>query len=235
MKVIGAGFGRTGTLSLKLALEQLGFNPCYHMQEVMMNNRDHVPLFTEAAQGKPVDWKAMFARYQATVDWPACTFYKQLMEVYPDAKVLLSVRDPAKWYESAANTIHRVSQDGFPRVMRLMFPALKSFIEMTNTLIWQGTFGGRFAERDHAIEVFNRHNEEVKRTVPPERLLVYDVKEGWEPLCRFLGVPVPSTPFPRVNDTATFNNRLTRRKRIMQSMLAAIVALLGWAVYWVVR
>lgn len=235
MKVIGAGFGRTGTLSLKLALEQLGFNPCYHMQEVIMNNRDHATLWTAAAQGKPVDWKALFAKYQATVDWPACTFYKQLMEVYPDAKVLLSVRDPVKWYESAANTIFRVSREGFPRLMGLMFPGLKGLIEMTHTLIWQGTFDGKFADRDHAIAVFNRHNEEVKRTVPPERLLVYDVKEGWEPLCRFLQVPVPNTPFPRVNDTATFNNRLKVRKRIMQGALTAIVALLGWAVYWVVR
>lgn len=236
MKVIGAGFGRTGTLSLKLALEQLGFDPCYHMREVVMKNRAHAPLFTAAAQGKPVDWKAVFVKYQATVDWPGCTFYKQLMEVYPDAKVLLSVRDSAKWYESAFNTIFQVSKNGFPRWMRVFFPGLGGMGEMVQALIWQGTFGGRFTDRDYAIEVFNRHNEEVKRTVPPERLLVYDVKEGWEPLCRFLQVPVPKdTPFPRLNDTATFNNFMKMRKRVMQGALAVLVALLGWAVYWVVR
>jgi hypothetical protein len=235
MKVIGAGFGRTGTLSLKVALEELGFKPCYHMMELITKHREHAALWLAAFQRKPVDWKSMLAEYQACVDWPSTTFYKELMEVYPDAKVLLSVRDPGKWYESVTNTIFRVST-GIPKWVKLAVPALGAMGEMSNALIWEGTFGGKFLDRDHAIAVFNRHIEEVKRTVPPERLLVYDVKQGWEPLCQFLGVPVPKDkPFPRVNDTVEFNKRIERRKRIMQGVLAALVALLGWAVYLVVR
>jgi hypothetical protein len=211
MKVIGAGFGRTGTYSLKVALEELGFGPCYHMLEVFANPQ-HVPFWQMAAEGKNVDWIGFFAGYNATVDWPGCTFYEQLMHVYPDAKVLLSVRDPDKWYESVSNTIspRSTAREGLPEL-----PDVHGSGRMAETLIWQGTFGGHIDDTEHAIAVFERHNEEVKARVPAEKLLVFDVKQGWEPLCRFLGIEVPpGKPFPRLNDTAAFQQRVRERAQV---------------------
>ena len=188
MKLIGAGFGRTGTTSLKAALEKLGFDPCYHMTEVFAHP-DHADFWVAAWHGEPVDWDGVLGDYEATVDWPACTFYKELMRRNPEAKVLLSVRDPERWYESTRSTIYE-----------LTFTGRRS--SLAKDIIWQGTFDGRFEDKSYAIEVFERHNEEVKRHVPRENLLVYEVKEGWGPLCEFLDVPVPDEPFPYLNDTA---------------------------------
>jgi hypothetical protein len=199
LKIIGAGFGRTGTLSLKHALESLGFGPCYHMSELF--ERPHVDEQWDAiVEGEPADWHMIFKGYQATVDWPACAYYKELMQVYPDAKVLLSVRDPEKWYESVASTIYRVSYQNPD-----FNPTRSTHRHLVSGLIWQKTFDNRFEDKDYAIGVFLRHNEEVKRYVPAEKLLVYNVKEGWEPLCAFLGVAVPAgRAFPHDNDRASF-------------------------------
>jgi Sulfotransferase domain len=199
LKVIGAGFGRTGTLSLKSALEELGFGPCYHMTE-LFEKPGATEQWSAIANGEPIDWNTVFDGYQATVDWPACAVYKELIQVYPAAKVLLSVRDPEKWYESVASTIYQSSnRDPTPLHAR-----------MIDTLIWQGTFNGRFEEKDYAIAIFQRHIEEVKRDVPPEKLLVYDVKEGWPPLCTFLGVEVPAEKsFPHLNDRESFLSRIS--------------------------
>ena len=206
MEVIGAGFGRTGTMLLKVALEQLGFGPCYHMIEIF-EHRDHVPLWEAAARGETVDWEEMFAGYRATVDWPGCSFYKELMEAYPNAKVLLSVRALDNWYESARNTIYTTLDIPDPPPGR----------RVVDKLVWEQTFGGDFEDRQHAIEVFEQHNEEVKKQVPPARLLVYEVREGWEPLCEFLGVEVPKDmPFPRLNDTESFNQRIQQRRQQTQ-------------------
>ncbi|MGA7672582.1 MAG: sulfotransferase family protein [Nitrolancea sp.] len=201
MKVIGAGFGRTGTYSLKVALEMLGFGPCYHMVEVFQNP-EHVATWQAAGDGQPVDWKALLDGYHAAVDWPACRFYADLMDVFPDAKVLLTVRDPEKWHTSVMNTIHPRNNDESDD------PKSLAQRRMTTSVIWDGTFNGRLDEKDYAIGIYERHIEEVKQRVPADRLLVYQVSEGWEPLCRFLDVPVPTdTPFPRLNDTESFRQR----------------------------
>lgn len=210
LKVIGAGFGRTGTMSLKTALEELGLGPCYHMIEVFDKPR-HVELWQAAGEGKPIDWHELFDGYNSAVDWPTCAFYAQLMQAYPDAKVLLSVRDPERWYESVINTIYGTSRGviGSP-----LGPDDRTFSRMVNTVIWQGTFGGAFEDKQHALAVFERHIQEVKDRVPADRLLVYDVKEGWEPLCRFLNVPAPTDkPFPRLNDTAAFQEMVQGREQ----------------------
>jgi hypothetical protein len=205
LKVIGAGFGRTGTLSIKHALEELGFGPCYHMTELF--DKPGVDAQWDAiVRGEPVDWNTVFKGYQATVDWPACTFYKELMQAYPDAKVLLTVRDPEKWYESVTNTIYRVSRLNPDH-------ALTTHGRMVNALIWQGTFDNRLEDKDYAITVFLRHIEEVKQYAPAEKLLVYNVKEGWEPLCAFLEVEVPAgRPFPHDNDRASFVGDIRRQQ-----------------------
>lgn len=216
IKVIGAGFGRTGTFSLKVALEELGFNQCYHMKE-LFEHPENVTYWEDAGQGKSVDWDTLFKGYQAIVDYPGCRYYRQLMQHYPEAKVILTVRDPDSWYESALNTIYRVEPSGWQKLlMALQLPfsprlrGMMRVIRMANKQIWEEDFQGKFEDKEYALQVFNRHIEEVKRVVPPERLLVYQVKEGWEPLCRFLDVPVPDKPFPRLNDRASFQEQLRK-------------------------
>jgi len=236
IQVIGAGLGRTGTLSLKLALEELGFSQCYHMTEVLARMQD-ARVWDAAARGEPVDWDALFRGYQATVDWPGCSFYEELLRRYPDAKVILTVRDPERWYDSARQTIYYV-RHAFPSWARLMNPRMGPFIRMLDRLIWDGTFQGRFEDKSFAIAVFNRHNEQVRRVVPPDRLLVYEVKEGWGPLCAFLGVPVPDgKPFPHVNDATEFRSRIRRIARIMRAVgcgvVGIIVAILVGLAIWI--
>lgn len=228
LKVIGAGFGRTGTTSIKAALEQLGFTQCYHMQEVIKHPA-HVQHWTAALDGKSVDWDVIFAGYQATVDWPACNFYEQLMAHYPDAKVLLTVRDPDKWYDSCLHTIYAMYHKPVMRFVRRLLPPMQRFMAMNDRLIWQGDFQGRFADRVYAIKVFNERNAAIKAAVPAERLLVYDVKEGWEPLCHFLNVPVPQgVPFPHLNDSGTFQRMFQLAYGLVGLLLVAGVALLWW-------
>jgi hypothetical protein len=199
LSVIGAGFGRTGTLSLKLALEQLGFGPSYHMLEVL-KAPEAAGDWEAAADGKPVDWEKVFAGYRATVDWPGATFWRELAEAYPAAKVVLTQRDPEAWFASTQATIFRAAfndeAEPFPRMIRKVIGAL---------------FEQRMHDKAHVIEVYNRHNETVRRTIPPERLLVYDLAEGWGPLCAFLGAPEPQDPMPRVNSTEDFLRELPAR------------------------
>jgi hypothetical protein len=217
MRVIGAGFGRTGTTSLKAALEELGFGPSYTLGEVF-RNPEHVRVWEAASDpaGEEMDWEGFLAGYGAAVDWPACSFYEELMEAFPEASVILTVRDPAAWYESMRSTIHglrRLTCGPFP--VRAAFalaapfvPGVTGTVRLADRLVWEGTFEGRFEDRAYAMEVFERHNEAVRLRVPPERLLVFDVREGWGPLCDFLGVEVPEEPFPRLNETREMQRRL---------------------------
>lgn len=203
LSVIGAGFGRTGTLSLKSALEMLGTGRCYHMVEVFANP-SHVPVWRDATEGRFVDWNDLFAGYGATVDWPACAFWRELTAHWPEAKVILTERDPERWYESVRETIYLALTREIPPEAPEHARAHQA---MVRRLILERTFDDRFEDREHAIAAYRRHNEAVKRSVPPERLLVFDVAEGWEPLCRFLGRPLPEAPFPRVNSADEFRQR----------------------------
>ena len=204
MKVIGAGFGRTGTMSLKGALEQLGFGPSFHMIDVA-RQPELLPGWQAAVDGEPVDWKELFDGWESTVDWPACTFWEQIWHTFPDAKVLLSVRDPEAWYASCLKSIHASAQAAVKGELEGgSVEVSPEAMKMINGLIWNGTFEGRFEDKDFAIEVFNAHNEDVKRKVPADRLLVYEITEGWEPLCEFLEVPVPDAPMPHLNDATSF-------------------------------
>ena len=199
--VIGAGFGRTGTLSLKGALERLGFGPCYHMVEVFQN-----PAFMQywgaAARGEPVDWAEVVKGYRSGVDWPLSTYYAELAEAFPEAKVILSVREPEGWFKSLHATIFAPEN-----MERFLDPQTPQDMADMGKKIMIETFDGKADDKEHAIGVFNRHIEEVKRTIPADRLLVYEVGSGWEPLCTFLGVPVPDEPYPSVNSTEDFKKR----------------------------
>lgn len=195
-------------MSLKAALEELGFGPCYHMVEVF-EHPEHAATWTEASAGSAVDWQKFLAPYQAAVDWPACTFYQQLMQAFPDARVLLTVRDPDAWYDSARNTIYQATAS---RAGSGAGPGGPPAGAMINTIIWQRTFHGAFEDKERAIAIYEQHNRAVQEHVPAEKLLVYEVKDGWEPLCRFLNVPVPAgTPFPRLNDAVTFRQNIQER------------------------
>lgn len=208
IRVIGAGIGRTGTTSLKLALEQLGFNKCYHMEEVA-EHPEHAPIWLAAANGRDVAWDDLFAGYQAAVDLPTYAFYRELMAYYPHAKVILTLRDPEVWYASAAQTIFRLpprSLMGPLRLLSLFNNDLKTLIKIepvARQVGYEYFFKGDLS-KENAIRVFNQHNQAVQQTVPPERLLVYDVRQGWEPLCSFLQLPVPDAPFPHENTRAEF-------------------------------
>jgi hypothetical protein len=236
VKVIGAGFGRTGTMSLKVALETLGFDPCYHMTEVFAHP-EHTGFWISAWRGEPADWDGILGEYEAAVDWPACTFYEELMERHPDAKVILSVREPERWYESVRNTIYELSVV-IPRhpIYRIGYKLVSFFVfrgpgnrNLADAIIWQGTFDDRFEDKHHAIEVFERHDAEVQRRVPKDRLLVYDVKAGWGPLCEFLGVEEPEEPFPRTNDAVEMRRRLRGVKAISIAVPVTLTLLAGAA------
>ena len=208
LKVIGAGYGRTGTLSLKAAFEELGFGKCYHMKELIMDPSP-VNEWFNALNKKPTNWDLVFDGYHSAVDFPVCAYYKELMDKYPEAKVILTVRDPEKWYHSAVNTILNLSPPA-SMMLKLFLQAPFSKkrrnqirLGMHNDKLLNSTFPDK-NDQEKTIAVFNKHNEEVKKHVPADRLLVFEVKQGWEPLCTFLGVTVPDTPFPRTNQKEDF-------------------------------
>jgi hypothetical protein len=203
LKVIGAGFGRTGTMSLKHALQMLGLGRCYHMEEVMLNG--HFDRWEVAAQAAEPDWDGIFAGFTATVDWPAATFWRQLVDYYPQAKVILSVRDSSEaWFESTQRTILS------PQLIAMLPPEMKEMLWHT---IWR-LFDGKINDRDRCIEVYERHNAEVIAGIPADRLLVYKPGDGWEPLCDFLGCAVPTEAYPRLNDSAAFLEGLGNMDRL---------------------
>lgn len=194
LSVIGAGFGRTGTHTLNLALEMLGFGPCHHMEDVIKSDQQKA-WFRAAGRGEPVDWDEVYAGYKSAVDWPTAYFWRELAEHYPTAKIILTVRNSEEWYKSARATIfNTMREDASP----------ESF---GRAVIANKVFGGRIDDEAHVIHVLEEHNAEVIRTIEPSRLLVYQVAEGWPKLCGFLGVPIPAEPFPRSNTSAEFQAR----------------------------
>ncbi|MFI5316978.1 MAG: sulfotransferase family protein [Myxococcota bacterium] len=197
LRVVGAGLGRTGTLSLKVALEKLLGAPCYHMMEVFVHP-EHAPAWLSAGRGQMPDWDELFKGYAAAVDWPACAWWPEISAKYPDALVLLSTRDSSEtWWNSANETIFPSSSKAPAGVFRDMLSAMFS-----------SRFTANIHDRAAAIAAYERHNAEVRRRVPKHRLLEYQPGDGWAPLCRALGVPVPSEPYPKVNTREEFAARV---------------------------
>ena len=199
IKVIGAGFGRNGTMSLKLALEQLGFDRCYHMM-TLDQEKDEDLVWLSACRGEPVDFDKLFEGYQASVDWPSCNFWREQLAWYPQAKVILSERDPERWYKSIMSTIYAASV----AMKDVDDPLMQRRSQMVFELIWDGLFDGRMDDEAHVIDVYLKHNQQVKDEVPADKLLVFESSQGWAPLCDFLEVPVPDGPYPRTNTTEDF-------------------------------
>jgi hypothetical protein len=215
MKVIGAGLMRTATTTQLFALEQLGFGPCYHMRDVLGDLETALPLWEAAAEGKP-DWDTIFGEAKSTVDWPSARYYPELMERYPDAKVILSVRSGEEWVASMRETVWGVFHGDsvihhMCEARAVLDPHWRRFMKLIRVMTWNddtGVLAGDTFSDEGLVAVMDRWNEEVKRTVPAERLLVWHPREGWEPMCEFLEVDVPADPLPRLNDTAAFREGL---------------------------
>jgi hypothetical protein len=196
MQVIGAGFGRTGTSSLQSALEELLGGKCYHMKDIM-TKPVQLQTWHDFAVGKTevLDWEHLFADYVAAVDCPVCLYYKEIMDVFPEAKIILTLRDPESWWKSFNRLM---SLTGKARLLCCISHRLRMITRFTDKIIIENVFEGRL-EKEHCIRIFERHNAAVRKAVPDKRLLEYDVRQGWQPLCNFLGVAVPDHAFPHLN------------------------------------
>jgi len=200
LAIIGSGFGRTGTMSLKQALEQLGYGPCHHMEEVFAHP-EQVPHWQAIAAGRPVKWDEVFAGYRLQMDWPGAHVWRETAAAYPDAKVIHTVRPEEQWWQSFSTTIAKLATT-YKEVP--LPPHVLAMLLAWMQMVGEGTFGGAVTDRRAALAAYRRREAEVRATIAPERLLVFNVAEGWEPLCRFLGHEVPKTPFPRTNANEDF-------------------------------
>ena len=196
------------------------------MEEVMPNGRQ-VKFWHDISQGKEVDWEDVFEGFEACVDWPSSAFFEELHQRYPDSKVILTIRDPERWYQSARETIYPSSNE-VPAWALWLIPRARKLIEMVDGLVWNGTFDGRFEDREHAIDVFQKNIERAKQVIPADKLLVFEATDGWEPLCAFLDVPVPEGSYPHMNEAAKLK-RLVLLIRILR-WLPHTLALL--VLYW---
>ncbi|MCB0726151.1 MAG: sulfotransferase [Ignavibacteria bacterium] len=210
LKIIGSGLGRTGTFSLKLALEILGFGKCYHMTE-LYQNPSGVKFFNDAEKGENVEWDKLFNGYNSAVDYPVARYYKKISTYYPDAKIIHTIRDPEEWYKSASATIFPAGNPFSRNILKLAvhlpfsIQAMKRIpVLMYNRKLSQLEFGKDLKNKDKVISEFNFHTEDVIRTIPKDKLLVFDVRSGWLPLCEFLDVSVPEVPFPVSNSREEF-------------------------------
>jgi Sulfotransferase domain len=199
LQIIGAGFGRTGTNSLKLALEHLGLGPCHHMFEVR-DNPAQLPGWEAAARGEAVDWDRIFEGYRSQVDWPGARYWRELARHFPKAKVILTIRDPDAWYDSVEATILQLLASRG----KLPTPHLNALVEMGQETVAEQVFGGRMTDRAHAKAVFRDHIAAVQAEIPNDRLLTFDPGEGWAPLCRFLDLDAPDIAFPKTNSSRQF-------------------------------
>ena len=223
IKIIGAGFPRTGTNTLRESLQQLGYVKTYHMKELLVHP-ENLHYWKRLRTTGTTDWEELYDGYEATVDFPCYPWYKAHMKQYPEAKVILSVRPFENWYDSIYSTIWQAQNP--PEAQRLEMsqkvasnPRLQTVMqcmEFAKTAIMEDHFQGRFLDKTFIEEVYNKHNEEVKAYVPANKLLVIDVSEGWEPLCKFLGMVIPSEPLPHTNKKEDFKTMLAE---LMQGTL----------------
>jgi len=240
LEVIGVGYGRTGTMSTYTALKELGF-PCYHMIEVIMNkeNASHLDFWRKVANSAPgtkQDWNSVLGNYTAAVDNPTCCVWRELMAAYPDAKVLLTLhpRGAEAWYESTIDTIYFTENVWQFKVLEWFTPFGRKFGDMSRKLIWQRNHKDTMGDKAKAIAEYEAHIADVKASVPKDKLLVFTVSEGWAPLCKFLGVKVPKTPFPNVNDRAEIKKviaGITKGAYVILGGLAVAAAVIAYGIY----
>jgi hypothetical protein len=207
LDVIGVGLGRTGTASLKVALEQLGYGRCHHMLELFHRPADSA-RWQARAGGEAVSWDELLGGFRSAVDWPSVHFWRELVRDFPTAKVILTVREPEAWYDSISNTIFKALNQPLPE----HDDAARGQRVMGRDIIVERDFDDRTQDKAHVLARYAAHNEEVQRTVPAARLLVYRVDDGWAPLCEFLSVQVPQTPFPQANRRDEFHQGPGRQR-----------------------
>jgi hypothetical protein len=211
LTLIGAGLPRTATTTQLFALEQLGLGPCYHMRDLLANLEQGLPLWEGAAEGAP-DWERTFGDAQSAVDWPSARYYRELMDHYPQAKVLLSVRDSEDWVRSMRQTVWGVFHGEtvlhhLCEARAVLDPLWRRFMSLMRHMTWNaetGALSGETFSDAGLAGLMDRWNESVKRAVPADRLLVWNPSEGWGPLCEFLGTDVPAEELPRLNDAQSF-------------------------------
>lgn len=238
LKIIGVGFGRTGTESLYRALNELGF-PCYHMYEVLNNkaNKSHLDFWLQVARSEPGtrhDWEQVFSRYTAAVDNPACVVWRELMAAYPDAKLILSLHPKGAdaWYQSTLETIYFTENQWQFKVLEALTPFGRKMGEMCRKLIWGRGHKGTMSSREKAVTYYQQHIETISAEVPPDRLLVFPADRGWAPLCEFLGVPVPASAYPNVNSRVAFQKikgEMAKGAYVILALGAAAFASLAYA------
>jgi hypothetical protein len=241
LKIIGAGFGRTGTWSTFAALNQLGF-PCYHMSEVILNkkNKSHLDFWRKVANSPPgaqQDWSQVFAEYTATVDNPGCCVWRELLSAYPDAKVLLTLhpRGAEAWYESTIDTIYFTENMWQFKILELLTPFGRKFGDMSHKLIWRRSLQGTMVDKAKAIARYNSHVDEVRAAVPADKLLIFSVDQGWAPLCAFLGATQPASDFPNLNDRAAIKKTIQGVVKGMYAVLALYIVAAAILLYGAYR
>lgn len=228
LDVIGAGYGRTGTMSTQAALIELGF-PCYHMKTVMQDGPGGKGLrfweqIAEAQPGQQADWETVFADYRAAVDFPASCVWQELVAAYPDAKVLLTVHPGGAqaWFESAWDTIYFSQRYWQFKLLRIV-PPVRRFSDMVEKLVWKRTLKDSMPDKPRVVAVYEAHLKAVQDAVPADQLLLFNVKDGWAPLCEFLDVPVPESPFPNINERRDFRRMINIPRYTVNFVLAGIV------------
>ncbi|MGI9532970.1 sulfotransferase family protein [Lutimonas sp.] len=236
LKIIGAGFGRTGTLSTQLALNKLGYS-CYHMKEVNKKaNKNHLDFWLEVAESPenaPHNWDDVFQNYSATIDYPSSCVWKELMEANPDAKILLTLHPggPEAWYKSTTDTIYSISKMWESKLLSFFIPPLNKMQRMTSKLIWKRFLKGSMDHKQGAMDRYNEHIKDVKSQVPPNKLLIFSVDQGWGPLCTFLEKEVPNEDFPRVNDKEEMKKMLRMLSVVTRSVLLLIFLLVIYIIW----
>ena len=215
IKIIGAGLPRTGTNTLKASLETLGYSKTYHMKELLMNPKN-LHYWLKLEETGSTDWDALYEGCQATVDFPAYPWYKEHLERYPEAKVIMTVRPFENWYTSVFSTIWTAGPQTVGEKIGMLLKMLFNTrirntikcVKFSKRMIFKVHLQGRFEDKSFAEEVFNKHMADVKAHVPADKLLIYDVRDGWGPLCTFLGVPEPKDPLPHLNKKENFKEML---------------------------
>jgi hypothetical protein len=217
IKIIGAGLPRTGTNTLKQSLEQLGYKHVYHMKELLVNP-EKLPYWKTLDETGDTDWDALYEGYDGTVDFPGYPWYKEHMKRYPDAKVILTVRDFEAWYKSVDSTVFRAGPqtpgEKIKMIGKLLFSSrarnVVKCIKWFKKVFFADNLQGKFGDKEFAKKFWEDHIAEIKASVPADKLLVYDVRDGWAPLCKFLGVPEPSEPLPHLNKKEDFKAMLPK-------------------------
>ena len=219
LEIIGTGLARTGTKSLKMALEYLNGDSCFHMIDLLQNPKK-IEVIKKNYKSNQIDWSLFYNGYTSAVDYPTCLYYKEIIGRNPEVKVIHTVREFDSWYTSVKETVYRGKPKGMKDFMRIIknmifsseYRKVAPVFMFNDELIWKGQFESRFEDKEFIRKKYNEHQSEVLNTVKANNLLVYDIKEGWEPLCNFLGKPIPEIAFPRLNERKEFN-------RVMDKLL----------------